>query len=98
MLDSSTPLSDCITRCIEQNTRENYERFLQVFLGSQLGVILQSIPQGVSGQVVAAKNEFSAATGRTPDGKKMLLACADRSIFVQRSKNRSTQKWGLWRC
>ncbi|HKW35302.1 MAG TPA: SseB family protein [Candidatus Acidoferrum sp.] len=86
MPDSSTPLSDWITRCIEQNTRENYEHFLQVFLGSQLGVILQGIPQGASGQVVVGKNELSAAMSSTPDGKRMLLACADRAVFVQRFK------------
>jgi hypothetical protein len=86
MPDSSTPLSDCITRCIEQDTRENYEHFLHFFLGSQLGVILQGIPQGVSGQVVAGKNELSAAMGSTPDGKRMLLACADRAVFLQRFK------------
>ena len=83
MAQSSTLLSDCITRCIEQDTRENYEYFLQVFLGSQLGVILKGIPQGFSGQHVAGKNELTAAMGSTPDGKKMLLACADRATFVQ---------------
>lgn len=84
MAQSSTLLSDCITRCIEQDTRENYEHFLQVFLGSQLGVILKGIPHGISGQYVAGNCELTAAMGSTPDGKKMLLACADRAIFVQR--------------
>jgi hypothetical protein len=84
MEQSSTLLSDCITRCIEQDTRQNYEHFLQVFLGSQLGVILKGIPQGLSGQYVAGKNELTAAMGSTPDGTKMLLACADRATFVQR--------------
>jgi len=84
MARSSTLLSDCITRCIEQDTRENYENFLQVFLGSQLGVILKGIPQGISGQYVAGNNQITAAMGTTPDGKKMLLACADRASFVQR--------------
>ena len=84
MAQSSTLLSDCITRCIEKDTRENYEHFLQVFLGSQLGVILKGIPQGISGQYVAGNNQLTAAMGGTPEGKKMILACADRAIFVQR--------------
>ena len=68
---------------MEQNTPENYEHFLQVFLGSQLGIILTGIPQGNSGQYVAGNNELTAAMGSTPDGKKMLLACADHTTFVQ---------------
>lgn len=86
MPDSSTPLSDCISRYAAQGTQENYEAFLRVFLDSQLGVILTGIPQGVSGQYVAGKNELHAAMSIAPDGKKMLLACADRAVFVQRFK------------
>ncbi|MBZ5687496.1 MAG: SseB family protein [Acidobacteriia bacterium] len=84
MLESSTPLSDCISRYSEQGTRENYEQFLRVFLGSQLGVIVEGIPQGTSGQYVAGKNELTVAMSIAPDGKKTVLACADRAIFVQR--------------
>ena len=74
MAQSSTLLpSYCSTRCIEQDTCENYENFLEVFLGSQLGVILKGIPQGISGQYVAGNNQLTAAVGGTPDGKKMLL-------------------------
>jgi len=53
MHGSSTPLSDCISRYVEQGTPESYGHFLQVFLDSQLGVIVQGIPQGRSGQYVA---------------------------------------------
>jgi hypothetical protein len=84
MVDSLTPLSECISRCIEQDTPENYEHFLQVFLRSQIGIIVKGIPQGSSGQYVAKKNELTAAMASTPDGKRMLLACADRAAFVQR--------------
>ena len=84
MPESSTPLSDCISRCAKQDTRKNYQQFLQVFLDSRLGVIVQGIPQGTSGQYVAGKNELTAAMSIAPDGKKTVLACADRAIFVQR--------------
>ncbi len=86
MLDSSTPLSDCISRYVEQASPENYESFLRVFLGSQLGVILTGVPQGVSGKYVTGQNELNAAMSHPPDGKKMLLACADRAVVVQRFK------------
>jgi hypothetical protein len=84
MPEHSTPLSDCISRCIERDTPENYNRFLQTFLRSQLGVIVTGIPQGRSGQYVAGKDELTVALGASPDGKRMLLACADRATFVQR--------------
>lgn len=84
MPESSTPLSDCISRCVQQDTRENYEQFLRVFLGSQLGVIVQGIPARVSGQYTAGKNELTVAMSIAPDGKKTVLASAERAIFVQR--------------
>jgi len=84
MPESSTSLSDSISRYVEQGTPENYEHFLRVFLGSQLGVILKGIPQGTSGQYVAGKDELTVAMSSTPNGKKMVLACADRAAFVQR--------------
>lgn len=84
MPDSPTPLSDRISGLLERNTPENYEEFLRVFLASQLGVILQGLSKEVSGQYVAGKNELTAAMSTTPDGRKVLLACADRAVFVQR--------------
>jgi hypothetical protein len=85
MPDSATPLSDCISLCSAQDTVvEDYEHFLRVFLGSQLGVILRGIPPGSSDEHIPGKNELAPAVGITPDGKRMLLACADRAIFVQR--------------
>lgn len=84
MQDSPTPLSDCISRYVERASSENYDNFLRAFLSSQLGVILTGLPQGISGKYVAGKDELSAAMSHTPDGKKMLLACADRAVFVQR--------------
>ena len=45
---------------------------------------MQGIPHGTSGQYVAGKDELTVALSSTPDGKKMVLACADRAAFVQR--------------
>lgn len=84
MPTSPTPLSDRISRYVEQGTPENYEQFLRFFLGAQLGVIVKGIPPGISGQYVACKDELTVGMSITPDGKKMVLACADRAVFVQR--------------
>jgi len=86
MPEPSTLLSDCISRYVEQGTRETYEQFLGVFLNSQLGVIVQGAPEVASGQYVAGKNELGVAMSIAPDGKRMLLACADRTIFARRFK------------
>ena len=86
MPDSPTPLSDRISCLLSSNTPENYEHFLRVFLTSQLGVIIQGLSREVPGQHVAGKNELTATMSTTPDGRKMLLACADRAVFVQRFK------------
>ena len=94
MPESSTPLSDCISRYAQQGTRENYEQFLRVFLGSQLGVIVEGIPQGTSGQYVARKDELTVAMSIAPDGKKTVLACADRAVFVQRFRQQFNAEVG----
>ena len=56
------------SRYAAQGTPENYEDFLRAFLGSQLGVILTGIPQSVSGEHKAGKNELQAAMSTAPDG------------------------------
>lgn len=87
MKDTPTPLSDAITRLVEQHTPGNYAQFIRIFMDSRLGIIVQGIPPGASGEYTAGKNnEMSAALGIAPDGKRMLLACADRAVFVQRFK------------
>jgi hypothetical protein len=94
MPESSTSLSDCISRYVEQGTRENYEQFLRVFLVSQLGVIMKGLPQGISGLYVAGKDQLTAAMSCSPDGKKMVLACADRAVFVRRFKQQFNAEVG----
>jgi hypothetical protein len=91
MPESSTPLSDCISRYVEECTDENYQRFLRAFLCSQLGVIGVEVGAGgtpavissrVPGRYVMGKGE-GLAVSTTPDGRKTILACADRATYVQ---------------
>jgi hypothetical protein len=79
-------LSDSISRYVEQGTPTNYEHFLQVFLRSELGVIVKGIPQGHSGQYVGGKNELTVAMSGTPDGKKMILDNDGRNVDPLREK------------
>jgi len=81
--NSQTPLSDAIALCVSENTRARYEEFIRVFLVSKMGVIASG-PQREPGTYKAGKDEFGVAIGGTPDGRKMVLACADRAVFVQR--------------
>ena len=83
MPEVSTPLSDCISQLVENNTPENYERFLQVFLESRLGVIATGALEGCSGDVVAGKSQISVVMCKTPSGKNTVLACAERNVFVR---------------
>jgi len=83
MPESSSPLSDCISRCLEHHTRKNDERFFQVFVCSQLGVIVTGVPHGTSGRKVLGKGQ-GLGVNTAPDGKKTILACADPGIYAQR--------------
>ena len=45
---------------------------------------MQGSPPRTSGQYTAGKSELTVAMSIAPDGKKMVLACAERAVFVQR--------------
>lgn len=93
MPGSETPLSDMITRCVEQPAApDRYQQFIVDFLRSDVGVIIQPIgpaaaaalevPDGT--QIVVGENQFGYGLSRLPDGRQMLLACADFHIFRRR--------------
>jgi hypothetical protein len=81
---SATPLSDAIAQVLAHDTPETYARFLDVFMQSSLGVIVTGLPPGASGAVQVKGDGVGCAKGQTPDGRVMLLACADRAVFVTR--------------
>ncbi|MCU0686175.1 MAG: hypothetical protein MUF34_28670 [Polyangiaceae bacterium] len=94
MGESATPLSELIERCLEPQNDEadtaNFERFLQAFAGSRLGVIvvgnLQGAKRGES--YVTREGQASCATVTLPGNKLMLLACADRPSFLRKFARR----------
>jgi hypothetical protein len=80
-----TPLSDAITALHQHDDPATYQRFLDIFLQSRLGIIangLPPLPPGTEYQVRGG----SVTCGRTelPEGRIMLLACADLPVFVTR--------------
>lgn len=87
-------LSDFITRCIERGDREDYERFYEELLRAQLGVIATGVPEGVTGAYRAGEDEVGLGRATTPDGRTMVLACADRAVFVQRFHKRFNAEMG----
>lgn len=108
-----TPLSDLMTRVLQDGSDEAWRAFSDAFLRSRVGVIA-SDPPAADGEAPAAGpiaqtppeggwyrvQGGSAALGRaaTPDGRIMILACADRDAFVQRFHarfNREVMGWEL---
>jgi len=68
MADSQTPLSDLIAQC--DASPGAYDRFLEAFLQSEIGVVMTSPgPPPALGSTIL------------PDGRSMVLACADQHVF-----------------
>ena len=84
MNDDATPLSDLITRCVQEDTPENYERFLTAFTRASVGVVANGVPPGTVGLYRAHRDELSLATGELPDGLPAVLVSADPAVFRRR--------------
>lgn len=60
-------------------------RFTRAFLRARLGVIASGIPAEAGGAYRTGPGDrVSLARAATPDGRVMLLACADREAFIRR--------------
>lgn len=68
-----TPLSDLMARVLDDPSEPAWVAFHQAFLRSPVGVIASDAEGGGTGLARAA----------TPDGRVMVLACADRDAFAQ---------------
>jgi hypothetical protein len=84
-----TPLSDLITRYQESSSPADYAAFVDVFMRSRVGVVTAGLLAGGGGPVQStAAHPITVSGVRTPDGRTMLLACADRDAFVARFHGR----------
>ncbi len=94
MAESTTPLSDLIELCLDQKDpatdAANFERFLACFVTSRLGVIASgALGHAKLGEkIVVREGQVSCATVDLPGGVRMLLACADRPVFLRRYARR----------
>jgi hypothetical protein len=75
-----TPLSDLMTRVLDERSDEARRAFYQAFLRSPVGVIASG---GEPGPEPGSMRNVGFARAATPDGRVMLLACADRNAFAQ---------------
>lgn len=81
----STPLSDQITRSREAPDAASYRKLLEVYIDSELGVIGGGVPEGTEGLVTAGPGvELTVGQTELPDGRVMVLACADFPVFIER--------------
>lgn len=69
-----TPLSDAISRLLESAEDNAFDSFLEVFRSSQVGV----------GFPAQHGDTLRLAVVETPDNRRMIKACADPGVFVQR--------------
>ena len=84
---SDAPLSDAITAVASQGTDASFAAFIEMFLDARVGLVAQDIPSGRSpGETfeTGPTDRVTLALVGTPDGRRMVKACADPSLFVQR--------------
>ena len=81
-----TPLSDLLTLALNDTSGAHEQAFRRAFLVSRVGVIASGLPDGgePGEHRSAAGNPVGLARAATPDGRVMVLACADRAAFVQK--------------
>jgi hypothetical protein len=81
-MTSGTPLSDCIAALTVGETSVRWTRFFDALLAARLGVVIVGdLPAGTH---VVGSNEAALATTKTPEGRVMVLACADPPVFARR--------------
>src|SRR5260221_7191397 len=83
-MNSVTPLSDCITAIVAGPTYAKWEALMSELSSARLGVVATGAPPGASGTYQARRDEVGLSKTRTPDGRLLILACADPTVFRQR--------------
>jgi SseB protein N-terminal domain len=84
---SDTPLSDLISALGSHPNRSAVAEFHDSFMTSRLGVIASGLPADrVPGETfqVGPGDRIALQTVQIPDGRRMIKACADPRIFVER--------------
>lgn len=78
-------MSDAITALLADARPHILERFHGCFLDASLGVMLVGVPANAHGTFQISENDdVTIAFVDTPDGRRMVKACADPKVFVHR--------------
>lgn len=83
---STTPLSDAISMLMSDSRPAALASFVETFRRSRVGVVALTLPPNrLPGETFqAGPGEVSLALVNTPDGRRMVKACADPETFAAR--------------
>jgi hypothetical protein len=84
---SDASLSDAITAIASHGTDAAFASFVQKFLDARVGLVAQNIPAGrLPGETfqTGPADSMTFEVVGTPDGRRMVKACADPPLFVRR--------------
>lgn len=76
----STPLSDLISRLVEDASDANWNAFFNALMDSHLGVVVHGVPAGTTG-TIQARNDEIGVSRTVHQGKALLLTCADFDLY-----------------
>ncbi|HEX6748169.1 MAG TPA: hypothetical protein VF092_12815 [Longimicrobium sp.] len=94
-----TPLSELMARVMEDGSDASWRAFGEAFLRSRVGVVASDVPAPGEdpprgrpiapmppggGSYVVPAGRAGLGKAATPDGRVMILACADRDAFVRK--------------
>lgn len=80
-----TPLSDYISKLIEEAPDETIEEFYREFLESDVGLILENLPDLEPGtQHVVTGGNVTMALVNDPEGNALIKVCADPEVFEEK--------------
>ncbi len=85
---SNTPLSDCITKLLDECSKKSISQFHEEFLRSQVGLILKGLPDLESGTKITVSSDQSieGQVVLDPSGNRLIKVCADPEVFEKRYK------------
>jgi hypothetical protein len=85
-LKQTTPLSDAIAILLSDSRPGSLALFVETFRRSRVGVVVLTLPSNrLPGETFqAGPGEVSLALVSTPDGRRMVKACADPETFASR--------------
>jgi hypothetical protein len=77
---TETPLSDVMAVHAETGSQQSYDRFVELFRRSVVGIMVDGMP-GVDEELASA-GELSARSTTHGDGRSRILAYADPEVFL----------------